>query len=252
MIPAERQKKILQLITQNQIISIAALVQEIGVSHMTIRRDIKNLENQGQVVAISGGVQVIERLIAEPTHDDKSLMCQAEKAAIGIKAAEFIPDAGTIFLDAGTTTFEIARYIKDFDNLLVVTNDFEIARFLMRNGRCKLMHTGGAVSKESYSCVGEISANFISRLSFDVAFISTSSWSYEGCTTPDEQKIGVKNAIIKSARRNILVTDSSKYGKLATFKISDLEVFDVIITDRNLQKKSQAMIDKKGIRLILV
>ncbi|MFC6276913.1 DeoR/GlpR family DNA-binding transcription regulator [Psittacicella hinzii] len=251
MIPAERQKKILELIATHQIISITQLVEEIGVSHMTIRRDIKALEAMGQVVPISGGVQLIERLINEPTHDDKSLLHPEEKAAIGAKAAEFVPERGTVFLDAGTTTYEIARHIKDYADLLVVTNDFEIARWLMRHGRCKLMHTGGTVNKDSYSSVGELAARFIKNISIDVAFLSASSWSSEGTTTPDESKIIVKNAIIKSARSKILVSDSSKYGKVATFTITDLSVFNVIITDKNLQKKSQAMIDKRGVTVIL-
>ncbi|RIY33929.1 DeoR family transcriptional regulator [Psittacicella melopsittaci] len=252
MIPAARQKRILELINNQQIMSIAQLVEEIGVSHMTIRRDIKALEAMGQVVPVSGGVQLIERVIEEPTHDDKSFLNQEQKAAIGLKAAEYVPSRGTVFLDSGTTTREIARHIKNNEDLLVVTNDFEIARWLMRHGRCKLMHTGGTVNKDSYSAVGELAARFIKNISIDVAFVSTSAWSSEGITTPDESKIIVKNAIIKSARSKILVVDSSKYGKIATFNVSDLSVFNLIISDKNLQKKSQDMIDKRGISISLV
>lgn len=251
MIPAERQKKILEVITTQQIVSITQLVEEIGVSHMTIRRDIKALEAMGQVVPISGGVQLIERLINEPTHETKSRLQQDEKAAIGAKAAEYVPERGTVFLDAGTTTYEIARQIKNYPDLLVVTNDFEIASYLMRNGRCKLMHTGGSVNKESYSSVGELAARFIKNISIDVAFLSTSSWSSDGTTTPDESKIIVKHAILKSSRSKILVSDSSKYGKVATFTIADLSVFNLIITDRYLTKKSLAMIDKRGVNVVL-
>lgn len=251
MIPAERQKKILKLLSASQIVSISTLVDTLNVSHMTIRRDIKTLEDMGHVISISGGVQLIERIDMEMRHDDKSELNQEEKEAIGILASQYVPYVGTIFLDAGTTTFKIVKYIKDYENLLVVTNDFEIANYLMRHGKCRIVHTGGTINKETYSCVGELAAAFVKRITIDVAFISTSSWSYDGTTTPDESKIVIKNTVVNNARKSILVSDSSKYGKLATFNVCDLSVFDTIITDQNLQRKAYNLLTSKGIRVEL-
>lgn len=251
MIPAERQKKILKVLASSQIVSISSLVDILNVSHMTIRRDIKALEDSGHVIAISGGVQLIERIDSEMRHDDKSELNQDEKESIGIAASMFVPEVGTIFLDAGTTTFKMVKYIKDFERLLVVTNDFEIANYLMRNGKCRLIHTGGSVNKESYSSVGELASLFVNRISIDVAFISTSSWSYDGITTPDESKVVIKNAVINSARKSILLSDSTKYGKLATFAVCDLNHFDTIITDRNLQRKAMNLLKGKGVKIHL-
>ncbi|HDX1190856.1 TPA: DeoR/GlpR transcriptional regulator [Pasteurella multocida] len=252
LIPAARQKKILNLIHQQGIVRITNLVELMGVSHMTIRRDIQKLEEKGKVVSVSGGVQLLERLISEPTRDDKSLLFHQQKSAIGLVAANLIPANATIYLDAGTTTLEIAKQITDRDDLLVITNDFGIVDYLISNGRCDLIHTGGRVCKENRSSVGELSAQFLRNISIDIAFISTSSWNLQGLTTPDENKLPVKRAIVQASRRNILVTDSSKYGKVATFLLYALDTLDQIICDKALLINAQEKIKEMDIELLLV
>lgn len=252
MIPAERQKTLLNLISQQGIASINALVDILGVSHMTIRRDIQKLEGEGKVVSVSGGVQLLERLAAEPTHDDKSLLSHSQKVAIGIKSIEFIPQNATVYLDAGTTTLEIAKQLIARDDLLVITNDFVIANFLMINSQCELMHIGGSINKLNRSSVGELAAQFLRQLSIDIAFVSTSSWNLRGLTTPDENKIPVKKAIVRASHKNILVSDSSKYGKVATFLLYPLTTFDCIICDKKLLVNVQDAISEMNVKLILV
>lgn len=119
----------------------------MGVSHMTIRRDIQKLEEKGKVVSVSGST-AIRKVNFEPTRDDKSLLFHQQKSAIGLVAANLIPANATIYLDAGTTTLEIAKQITDRDDLLVITNDFGIVDYLISNGRCDLIHTGGECVKK--------------------------------------------------------------------------------------------------------
>lgn len=252
MIPAERQKRILNLTQQQQIISINTLVELLNVSHMTIRRDIKKLEEEGKIVSVSGGIQLLERLASEPTRNDKSLLFHQQKQQIGQTAAQLIPPHSTIYLDAGTTTLEIAHHIGERDDLLVITNDFVITEFLSEFGQCELIHTGGFVNKANHSSVGELAAQFLRNISIDIAFISTSSWNLKGLTTPDENKIPVKKAIVQSANQSILVSDASKYGKVATFLIFPLNVFDKIITDNNLIDNAKNAIKEMQIPLVLV
>ncbi|MFU2059441.1 DeoR family transcriptional regulator [Avibacterium volantium] len=252
MIPAERQKQLLNLIRQHNIISITQLVEVLGVSHMTIRRDIQKLEQEGRVVSVSGGVKLLEHLSDELTHNAKSLLSTLQKENIGICAAQSIPQNTTVYLDAGTTTLEIAHRIADREDLLVVTNDFIIADFLMKNGQCELVHCGGTVNKSNYSSVGELAAQLLRQLAIDIAFISTSSWNLKGLTTPDENKLPVKRAILQSSQRKILVSDSSKYGKSATFHICALDEFDRIISDQDLLDNAQVAIREMKIDLTLV
>lgn len=252
MIPAERRKKILNLVQYQNVISINTLVEKLRVSHMTIRRDIQKLEDEGKVISVSGGVQSLERLASELTHDDKSLLFQAQKERVGIRAVQYIPPNSTLYLDAGTTTLEVAKHITERDDLLIITNDFVIADFLMVYGQCALIHTGGSINKYNRSCVGELAAQFLRNISIDIAFISTSSWNLKGLTTPDESKIPVKKAIIQSATKNILVTDSSKYGKVATFLLFPLSSLDCIICDEALLSNAQEAINEMDVELMLV
>ncbi|MDY4280609.1 MAG: DeoR/GlpR family DNA-binding transcription regulator [[Pasteurella] mairii] len=251
MIPVERQKKLLHLISQHNIISIADLVEKLGVSHMTVRRDIQKLEHEGLVASVSGGVRVLEHLSSEPTHQDKSQLSVSQKENIGLFASQMIPENTTIYLDAGTTTLEIAHRLAAREDLLVITNDFVIANFLITNGKCELIHTGGRVNKSNCSSVGELATQLLKQLSIDIAFISTSSWNLKGLTTPDENKLPVKKAIIQASQKKILVSDSSKYGKSATFHICPLTTFDMIICDNDLLINAQDSILDMGIKLQL-
>ncbi|TYB04088.1 DeoR/GlpR transcriptional regulator [Aggregatibacter actinomycetemcomitans] len=252
MIPAERQKLLLNLINQKGIVSISKLMESLNVSHMTIRRDIQKLEEMGKVVSVSGGVKIHEHLSFEPTHQDKSLLFHDQKEKIGEQAAKLIPSNTTIYLDAGMTTLEIAYRIIERDDLLVITNDFSITHFLMTSGKCQLIHIGGSVNKLNHSSVGELAGQFLRQLSVDIAFISTSSWTLTGLTTPDEMKLPVKKTIIESSNKRILVSDSSKYGKVATFKIAALSVFNTIICDKNLLPNTKEAIHDMDIELLLV
>lgn len=249
MIPVERHQQILALVAERGVVSIAELTERLAVSHMTIRRDLQKLEEQGAVIAVSGGVQAAERLAIEPSHQDKEGMFSQQKAAIGALAASLIPANSCIYLDAGTTTLALAKQIGERGDLTVVTNDFVIAAYLLENSQCELIHTGGTVCRENRSCVGEAAAQALRQLFIDLAFISASSWSMRGLSTPSEDKVAVKKAIVDASRRRILLSDTSKYGKVATYLALPIAVFDAIITDSYLPDAAQTVIQQANITL---
>ncbi|MGF1734723.1 DeoR family transcriptional regulator [Photobacterium satsumensis] len=231
MIPAERQRTILSLLGNQEVISISELTHQLDVSHMTIRRDIAKLESDGRVMSVSGGVQLTESIHTELSHDVKINQHRNEKADIGFYAAQLIKPNMTVYLDAGTTTLEIAHQLNHRDDLLVITNDFAIACYLMNHSECSIYHTGGKVDKGNQSCVGQQATHILREMNIDLAFVSTSSWNQRGISTPSEDKVLVKKAIIASSQQSYLVSDSSKYGKVAIFHAVDIECFDKVITD---------------------
>ena len=162
------------------------------------------------------------------------------KREIGKYAAGLVEDGQVVYLDAGTTTFEIARSLAERFNLTVVTNDFSIIQHLMNRPQLSLFHTGGQVDQRNYSCVGNSAAMLLRSLNIDVAFISTSSWDLEhGLSTPHEEKVLVKQALLEVARRRVLVSDSSKYGKYGMFRVCPLEALSDIICDAALPPEAQ-------------
>ncbi|WP_372882640.1 DeoR family transcriptional regulator [Psychromonas sp.] len=251
MIPAERHRAILALLSTQEVVSIHQLTEQLDVSHMTIRRDIGKLEADGQVISVSGGVQLTESIHTELSHDIKTTHNQQEKINIGKSAASLIKPNMTIYLDAGTTTLEIAHNLVDQDDIMVVTNDFVIAAFLMKNSKCKLYFTGGKVDRENQSCVGNKAAYLIKEINMDIAFISTSSWGPKGLSTPSEDKVYVKQSIVKSAKVNCLVSDSSKYGKRATFHALDIGCFDSVITDSSFPRSSIKDLAEQNVEVII-
>ncbi|EPW0889684.1 DeoR/GlpR family DNA-binding transcription regulator, partial [Escherichia coli] len=176
MIPVERRQIILEMVAEKGIVSIAELTDRMNVSHMTIRRDLQKLEQQGAVVLVSGGVQSPGRVAHEPSHQVKTALAMTQKAAIGKLAASLVQPGSCIYLDAGTTTLAIAQHLIHMESLTVVTNDFVIANYLLDNSNCTIIHTGGAVCRENRSCVGEAAATMLRSLMIDQAFISASSW----------------------------------------------------------------------------
>lgn len=251
MIPTERHQKILALVAERGVISISELTERLGVSHMTIRRDVQKLEEQGALLSVSGGVRSTDRLAAEPTHLAKTGMYSEEKTAIGRCAARYIPRNSCIYLDAGTTTLALARELLERDDLLVVTNDFAIAGLLMESSRCRLIHIGGTVCRENCSTVGESAARSLRQLAIDIAFISASCWGPRGLFTPDEEKVPVKQAASDVSSKRVLLSDSSKYNKIATHLALPLTQFDMLITDAGLSKSGREVLEGERWALVI-
>ncbi|WED24041.1 DeoR/GlpR family DNA-binding transcription regulator [Vibrio sp. JC009] len=251
MIPVERHRSILALLREQEVISISELTKRLQVSHMTIRRDISKLEAEGRVLSVTGGVQLSESLQNEESHDSKALQNPSEKESLSLLALKQIKDSKVIYLDAGTTILEIAKRIVNLNDLTVITNDFVIANYLISNSQCSIYHTGGKVDRANKSSVGNRAAQAIHEFNIDLAFVSTSSWNQRGISTPVEDKVVVKKAICDVSKACCLISDSSKYGKVAPFHAIDLERFDVIITDNNLSQHALEGLTQRGIDVLI-
>ncbi|WP_413282447.1 DeoR family transcriptional regulator [Vibrio sp. MA40-2] len=250
MIPVERHRTILALLKEQEVISINTLEKRLQVSHMTIRRDISKLEAEGRVLSITGGVQLTKSLQNEESHDNKVLQNSDEKESISLLAFKQIKESKVIYLDAGTTTLEIAKRIAKLDDLTVITNDFVIANYLTSNSQCIVYHTGGKIDRVNKSSVGNKTAQAIREFNIDLAFISTSSWNQRGISTPSEEKVTVKKAICDVANTCCLVSDSSKYGKIAPFHAVNIERFDLVLTDKHLSQYALEGLMQKGIDVL--
>ncbi len=185
----------------------------------------------------------------EPSHQIKTERGTPQKAAIGKLAASLVQPESCIYLDAGTTTLAIARQLVTMNKLTVVTNDFVIADYLMDNSGRTIIHTGGAVCRENRSCVGEAAATLLRGLMIDQAFISASSWSVRGISTPAEDKVAVKRAV--ASRQKILVRDATKYGLVATWLALPLSEFNQIVIDDGLPESAIRALAKVDISLLM-
>lgn len=255
MIPVKRQQAIVSHLAAVKVAGINELAAMLGVSGMTIRRDVQKLEMAGTVVSVSGGVSIATELMREPSHLDKRDMQREEKEAIAREAEQFVPAGGTVYLDAGTTALALARRLAavpaDAAPALVVTNDLAIAAYLLDNSTLRLYHTGGMVVRENRSCAGDGAAKALRSLNIDVAFISAPSWNSRWLSTPDAEKIPVKKAAVAAGALRVLLTDSAKYGKLGAFKAVPIAAMQVVVTDGGLAEGARGALREQGIRLVI-
>lgn len=255
MIPAERQQVILTMLEASGTASIIDAAARLGVSRMTIRRDMQALGEQGKLVIVTGGARRIERITAELSQPEKRALHYAEKSAIAARAVDLIQPGMAVFMDAGTTSLAVAEHLALRGDLhpsvLVVSNDFTVCAYLMTHAACRLYHTGGEVLRENLSSGGASAAHVVSRMNLDLAFISSSSWNGEWLSTPSETKVALKVAARKAARRAYLVTDSSKFGKVGLFNILRLAELDGVITDISLPDAARVPLERSGVELLL-
>lgn len=252
MIPLERQRSILRLLDEQGTISISTLMEALDVSHMTVRRDIRRLEELGRVVSVAGGISLPVRLAFDQARTIKEGLQEAEKAAIALAAASFAAVGDLVFLDAGTTTLAIARHLAQREGVSFLTNDLAIASLLSDRSTNDLFVASGRIDRANLSAEGPLAAAAIAGFNIDVAFISASSFDLHGTSVPSEDKLVVKKAITAASQKRILVSDSTKYGKVACHRAIPLEDFDAIITDTALTASAIDRIRQLEVPLSLV
>lgn len=252
MIPLDRQRALLRLLEERGTLTIAELVTALGVSHMTVRRDIRRLEDLGRVVSVTGGVSLPVRLALDQAHDVKAGLERGAKAAIARAAESDVHSGAVVFLDAGTTTLAIAHLLAERSDLTFVTNDLAVATHLADRGAGELFLAGGRIDRANRSSEGTTAAEAIAGFNIDVAFMSTPSFDLRGTSVTSEEKRTVKRAIKDSSARTVLVTDSTKYGRVAPLRALALTDFDDIVTDTDLPESAVEGIARLEAPLTLV
>ena len=253
LIPEQRHQEILRLLRSTGVVSNRQIVDVLGVSHMTVRRDIATLEEAGQVVSVQGGVRLADWKGTEPPRERRSraVLELPRKRAVAERASELVDDDTTLFLDAGTTCEAMIPFLAVRRGLTVVTNDFFVVTALLEYPEIETIHTGGVVDTSSGSSSGSIAAATLSGISLDVAFLSTGTWDLaHGVTTPVTDKVVLKRSAMEAAR-SVLVADSTKFGTYERFKVAPLDAFDVIVSDTGLPIEGREAVEGVGVDLRL-
>ncbi|MFE3826867.1 DeoR/GlpR family DNA-binding transcription regulator [Streptomyces sp. NPDC059092] len=253
LIPDQRREQLLRHLRRDGVLSVQQITRLLDVSHMTVRRDIAELERKGLVFSVPGGVRIASTITSEPGFLHKSEVEQPQKRAMAREAARLVQEGMTVYLDAGTTLLAMAPELARMTSLTVVTNDFTtIGQLMSAPHHLDLVHVGGLVDVSNRSSVGRLAANTLRDLALDIAFISTSSWDLlRGVTTPSESKVEVKQAAMASAAHSVLVAGSSKYGTFGRYRVAALSAHDTIVTDADLTDAAAEGIRTGGSSLVL-
>ena len=253
---AKRREYILDLLVANHSVSVTKLCEHLGVSEMTIRRDLRALETEGLLRRTHGGAVSNMGRSYEPLLRLRAGENTHQKAAIGRKAAEMVQDGHSIALDVGTTTLEIARALHDKHNLTIITASLPIALEIVSNftmeSDVRLILTGGIVRAGELSMVGEIARHTYQNLHVDIAFFGAGGISPDvGLTEFNLEDTQVKQALLATAQHKVLVADSSKFGRTTFATIAPLSAIDTIVTDSGLTPEMLKALRDRHIRVML-
>ena len=240
MLPVERQRAIVARVRDRGSATIAELVDALGVSHMTVRRDIASLEQRGLVVGVSGGVAAPGFLVADAPHEVKLGRHPVRKQHLARACLDLLDEAEWVYIDAGTTGLAIAEQIRD-RRVGVVTNDLAVAGVLAAaraDGGAPVKLIGGDLDASNGSTDGPVAAAQIADCRIDLAFLSTPAFDLHGVWVPAMAKKMVKQAILDTATTTTLVTDSSKYGLVAEHLCMGLEALGMLVCDAALPTRA--------------
>lgn len=227
MLTEERYQLILDSLSQQDIVKMQNIVDLTGSSESTIRRDLITLENQGLCVRVHGGAKRAYELNKEPEMEEKSSLHIEEKKVIAQIAVSFINNEDIIFLDAGTTTFEMIPLLKD-KNILVVTNGVPHAS-LLTDYRVSTILLGGKIKMQTKATIGSDCLHQIAQYRFNKAFLGMNGVDFQyGYTTPDTEEAVVKRMAISQASKAYVLADSSKLKKVSFAKVADLDCCDIV------------------------
>jgi DeoR family transcriptional regulator of aga operon len=255
LIQPDRTEEILNELLRTGEVSVSDLVRQLNVSPATIRRALRSLERKGLLRRTHGGAVPLEPPLYEPFRNVSSFQEQEkqrviEKRQIGLAAAALVADGETIALGAGTTTTQVARSIRHRKGITIVTNAINIAMELSHRDDLKVMVTGGWVSGSWFALVGPGAIHSAGELFVDKAFIGVDGIHAErGLTTNYADQATIHRALIKQARRTIVVADHRKLGVVGTALICPTTDIHTLITDQAATAEALAAFSTAGLEV---
>lgn len=251
-----RENQILKELRQKGSVSMDGLIETLGSSAASVRRDLGKLQKKGLVRRTHGGATLVEPLLYEPFRYDSLFQRReqhrpAEKRRIGMAAAELIQENETVGFTAGTTTTHVARNIRNLHNIRVITNAVNIAMELSNCAGLRTFVTGGFVQwAGSFSLVGQTAINSLSDIYMDKVFVSVCGIDISrGITLIESDEALTFRAMMRQSRQVIVVADSSKIGIVTPALIGSISEVHMLVTDTRASDKAITPFRKRGIEV---
>jgi DeoR family transcriptional regulator, aga operon transcriptional repressor len=253
MLSEERRREILRLMEADGRVLVSDLAKRFRTSFITIRKDLEALDHNGHLERTHGGALPVKiGALKDQSLQEKAGMHRKEKLRIAQAAAQMIRHGQVIILDSGTTTTAIARACRHFNSLTIVTNATNIAAELAETS-IEVILTGGTLRKNSFSLVGPLAEESLRKLNADLLFLAVDGFDVGyGLTTPNLLEARVNRAMAESARRTVVVCDSSKFGRRSLSLILPTSAVHETITDKDIPKRDLKALHDQDIEVKLV
>lgn len=250
---AQRYKAILEELEKSSYVTVQDFSKALGVSEVTIRKDLKDLEGRNLLLRSHGGASPLSSLISDRHIDEKEKIMVDEKSRIAEAATRFVNKNDRIIIASGTTLLFFARKIPVTEQLMVITPSVKVSLTLCYNPNVEIIQLGGDMRKSSASVIGTYSEHFLEGLMCNKLFIGVDGIGIDfGLTTSNIGEAHLNQYMLNAAKEVIVLADSSKFGKQGFGKICDIERVHHIITDKNAPQNIIQLIRDKGIKVTVV
>jgi DeoR/GlpR family transcriptional regulator of sugar metabolism len=252
LLAVDRRHRILERVAEQQTIHIAELATELGVSEMTIRRDITKLERDGFLRRTYGGATAHITRSMELLFNARALQNAGAKRLIGMAAAQSLQAPRTVFVGIGSTTEQFAMFLPQREDLTVVTGSITVASLLgTRKGRVVVL--GGSVLTNELACVGPVASATVRRYRAELAVLGAAGLSArEGITELDDEAAEIHRLMIEQSASVMVLADGSKLGAAAMAAVAPARQIDVLITDSSAPRRELIELEALGIEVVIV
>ena len=253
----DRQAQIKQLFLQKKSVSIKELCDTFDISVETARRDLNERETEGRIRRIYGGavlLDTVNELDLLPPWDSRFAKNIKEKRAIARELIQWIPDNSSVFIDSGTSAFEVSKLLREKKNLTILTNDLRIASELSTNTNHMIYCIGGLVKRDELITTGFLAMDFLDCFShIDFAVLSADGFDVNVGLTEHNVEMGtIKSAIIKKSNQVFVGVDHSKFSTSAFFKVCSIDKLTTVVTTDKAPQPSIDALENTGVHTIRV
>ena len=248
----DRHQKILDILNEKKNVTVQYLSKELNISTVTIRKDLRLLENKKLLYRNHGGATLTKPFVNDSHVDVKEFINAKEKAAIGKEAAKLIDNDQYILIASGTSVLAFARQINPSKEITIVTSALNVAIELLNKDNVEILQLGGYIRKSSNSAIGYYSEQILKETACSKLFLSVDGIDLDyGLSTSNALEAHLNKQMIESSEKVILLVDSSKFNKRSFGRICDIDRVDQIITDEGLPKEIADKIEALGIDLTI-
>lgn len=253
MLIEERRQHILAIAQSEGRVRVRDLSKALGISQITIRKDLDYLQAKGLLQRSHGGALPAQHgALFDPSLQEKEKSHHGEKERIAAAAVELVKEGQCVMLDSGTTTTAIAHALKRFSHLTIITNAVNIAAELT-NTNFEVILTGGILRKNSFSLVGPLAEDMLAEIHTDILFLGVDGFDLEiGLTTPNLLESRVNRAMVNGATRVVAVCDSTKFDRRSLSLIIPVTAIHQVITDSGLSRSLLESLQNLNVMVTLV
>lgn len=251
---AQRRDYVHKLLREQGHVTVSELSDDLGVSEVTIRKDLNYLEGYNLLVRTHGGAILPNRFVYDRPFEEKAKQHSEEKSRIGKEAAGLVKDDNdTLFLDAGTTIMQVARHLTNKKNLMAVTNAVNVALELITRTDAEVLMLGGMLRPNSASVVGPFAEEMVEQHACSKLFLGVDGFDINhGLTTTHPLEAHVNRLMIENSDQVIVLTDSSKFSRRGLSRICEVDKINMVITDEGAPEGTVKELEEMGIECRLV